>query len=593
MIKYLDLISLAFSAIALIVILYGWKHVKINLAVRLLHLALSLLFSLYYLLLFLEWSGIRHRFEGTEDYLGAMLPLVWLFLFYSILSQLKEHDLSRSKERFQSLIESTSDWIWEANRDLIFTYSSPQVKYLLGYEPQEIVGRKITDIVNQEDIQQVERIFGEALQSGKPIVQAESWLIDKDGQKKLHEISSFPFFDNRDTVQGFRTVSRDITERKRAQLALSLSEQSFRAIANYTYSWEIWLSSKGTHFWTNPAVERITGYTVEECTMIAGYPRSLVYQEDLNIYDEIIKSALNQSSGKDKEIRIKTKDGNRIWVSVSWQPIYDDRGNWQGVRLSLVDCEERKVAQELLAEKKEELESILYATSHDFRTPIINIDSFTYILRENVEQIKNEITKLQFSPKLGKLLHDGILEIVNSIHDNVRRLDTIVTGLLQVSRIEEPKPEQIDNMNEILTKIVELFSHWTNEISAKINIKPLPGCIADRSQVKIIFIHLISNSLKFQQQGRPLEITISGRKTKFQSIYCIEDNGMGIPDEYQPEIFKMFHQVSPEHVGGKGIGLTLCSRLAHRNGGKIWVKSEQGSGSKFFVALPQIPSTEE
>ncbi|OHB60430.1 MAG: hypothetical protein A2Y12_18770 [Planctomycetes bacterium GWF2_42_9] len=593
MIQYLDLISLVCLATAVTAVIYGWKRVKLNLAVRLLLLALGILFSLYCLLLFLEWSGVRHRFEDIEDYSGAMLPLVWLFLFYAVLAQLREHDLSQSKERFQSLIESTSDWIWEADSNLIYTYSSPQVQDLLGYTPEEVVGRKITEIVSNEDSKQVDKIFKEALNNGKPIVQLESWLLDKSGQKKLHEISSFPFFDNQDTVQGFRTVSRDITERKRSQLALSLSEQSFRAIANYTYSWEIWLSSKGTHFWTNPAVERITGYTVEECTCMAGYPRSLVNQADLDIYDEIIKSALNQSSGKDKEIRIKTKEGTRIWVSLSWQPIYDDRGNWQGVRMSIVDCEERKVAQELLAEKKEEVESILYATSHDFRTPIINIDSFTYILRENVEQIKKEITKLQYSPKLGRLVHDGILEIVNSIHDNVRRLDTIVTGLLQVSRIEEPRPEQIDNMKEIVSKIVELFSHWTNEISAKINIKPLPGCIADRSQVKIVFIHLISNSLKFRQQGRPLEITISGRKTKFQSIYCIEDNGMGIPEEYQPQIFKMFHQVEPEKVGGKGIGLTLCSRLAHRNSGKIWVKSKPGVGSRFFVALPQIPSSEE
>lgn len=344
MIKYLDLIALIGLATAIIAIIHGWKRAKLNLPVRLLLLSVSMLFFVYCLFLFIEWSGsIILKLEGFEDYFGAMLPLMWIFLFYAILVQLKEHDIWQSKERFRSLVENTGDWIWEADNALIFTYSNPRVKDLLGYDPQEIVGRKITDIVSNEDSERIDRVFREALKSDKLITQVEFMFLDKSGQKKIHEISSLPFFDDQYSVQGFRSVSRDITERKKSQLALYMSEQRFRVIADYTYSWEIWLSLTGTHLWTNPSVERITGYTIHECMNMTDYPRSLIYQADLNAYDQIIQSALKQSCGRDQEIRIGKKDGTPIWVYLSWRSIYDNKGEWQGIRISIIDRQKRPI----------------------------------------------------------------------------------------------------------------------------------------------------------------------------------------------------------------------------------------------------------
>jgi len=144
-------------------------------------------------------------------------------------------------------------------------------------------------------------------------------------------------------------VIRNIADRKRAELAIRLSEQRFRAIANYTYDWESWVSPQGRLLWVNPAVERITGYSIQQCMEMRNYPIPILHEEDRGIMTRVFDSALTGSRGTGLQFRLNHKNGSVVWADISWQPIYDEKGAYQGYRSSIRDVTDRKWAEDEIA----------------------------------------------------------------------------------------------------------------------------------------------------------------------------------------------------------------------------------------------------
>ena len=151
----------------------------------------------------------------------------------------------------------------------------------------------------------------------------------------------------------------DVSVRKRTELMTRMTDQCFRAIANYTYDWEVWVGPNGRVLWTNPAVERVTGYSIKELMAMSDYPTPVVYEEDHERMDRAYRSALKGSTGNDVEFRIERKDGKIIWAAMSWQPIYDDKGNSLGHRGSIRDITARKEAEQALEKAEQEKETEL------------------------------------------------------------------------------------------------------------------------------------------------------------------------------------------------------------------------------------------
>ena len=154
-------------------------------------------------------------------------------------------------------------------------------------------------------------------------------------------------------------VYDDVTQHKRSELATRMSEQCFRAIANYTYDWEVWVGPTGRVLWTNPAVDRVTGYTVKELMALRDYPASVVCEEDRDRIIRAFRSALKGGSGNDVHFRIQRKDGTIRWAEMSWQPIYDESSNSLGHRESIRDITARKEAEQALQQAEREKEAIL------------------------------------------------------------------------------------------------------------------------------------------------------------------------------------------------------------------------------------------
>jgi PAS domain S-box-containing protein len=139
-------------------------------------------------------------------------------------------------------------------------------------------------------------------------------------------------------------------------------QKQFRAIAEYTYDWENWVGTDGKPIWINSAVERLTGYTVQECLAMTDFPKPLIYEEDWDKITFYYSEAMKGSSGNDLEFRIRRKDSTLEWVTASWQPIYDSTGKNIGHRSSIRDIGKRKHIQDTLLQSEKRYRELFNRT---------------------------------------------------------------------------------------------------------------------------------------------------------------------------------------------------------------------------------------
>ncbi len=167
-----------------------------------------------------------------------------------------------------------------------------------------------------------------------------------------------PISKSRVESQYFWDSEIDTIEKRHLELekALKDSNERFKAIADYTFDMELWHAPDGRLLWVNKSAERITGYTVDECMKMDRFPLPLVYYEDLQKIETYYKKALvDPTTEHDITFRVRRKNGTLIWVSASWQPIYDEYGNCNGLRTSIRDISKRVQAEELLKRVIEEM----------------------------------------------------------------------------------------------------------------------------------------------------------------------------------------------------------------------------------------------
>ena len=112
----------------------------------------------------------------------------------------------------------------------------------------------------------------------------------------------------------------------------------------------------------------------------------------------------------------------------------------------------------------------------------------------------------------------------------------------------------------------------------------------DRTQISQVFSNIIDNAIKYHDPKRSGLIKVTGSNEDGQVIFCVEDNGIGIAQEDQQRVFEIFQRLQPDANPGEGLGLSIVRKILDRHSGKIWLESEPGIGSKFYVSLPAVNS---
>lgn len=262
-----------------------------------------------------------------------------------------QDELKEYQAKFQVLFDHVCSGvaIYEARNDgedFVFVDFNPAAEQIERIKKEDLIGRSVTEVfpgVKQFGLLDVFR------------------RVYKTGTPEHHPVSVYK--DER--IAGWRenyvyrlpsrlvvAVYDDISARKRTELVARMTDQCFRAIADYTYDWEVWVGPTGRVLWTNPAAQRVTGYSVKEIMAMPEYPGPLVYEEDRSRMTRAFEAACKGGTGNDVQFRLARKDGKIIWVEMSWQPIYDDNGDSLGHRESIRDIAARKQAEQALENAK-------------------------------------------------------------------------------------------------------------------------------------------------------------------------------------------------------------------------------------------------
>jgi light-regulated signal transduction histidine kinase (bacteriophytochrome) len=168
-------------------------------------------------------------------------------------------------------------------------------------------------------------------------------------------------------------------------------------------------------------------------------------------------------------------------------------------------------------------------------------------------------------------------------------MDSLLAGLLRYSRLGRVALNLRPlNVNGVFAEILAAMKFQLDEAGAQVQVAALPNCAGDHAQTSQVFANVLDNALKYRHPARPLRVEIHGHLQNGQAVYAVADNGIGIAPDHQAKIFEMFHRLNPEVTPGEGLGLSIAQRVLERQKGRIWVESEVGCGSTFFISLPAI-----
>ena len=260
-----------------------------------------------------------------------------------------------SEDKFKNLTETTSDWIWECDKEGRYTYVSPRIKNLLGYEVSEVLGKTPFDFIAKDEAEKKGKIFGDIVQKKEPFSGLENWNVHKNGTKVLLETSGVPILDEKGNLKGYRGIDRDITERKQVEEKLKIFS---KAVEN-AYDSFVLTDMNGNVTYANESAIKIFGYSPEEIMKLN------VAQFTANPEDaaKIIKEMKTKRKwdGEVTQIR-KNKESFSCLLTTSI--FTDDKGNPIGMMGIFRDITEQKNSENKFKEYQEQF-GVIFDHSND------------------------------------------------------------------------------------------------------------------------------------------------------------------------------------------------------------------------------------
>jgi light-regulated signal transduction histidine kinase (bacteriophytochrome) len=244
-----------------------------------------------------------------------------------------------------------------------------------------------------------------------------------------------------------------------------------------------------------------------------------------------------------------------------------------------VELDERRRAEQQLAQYSQELarsnaelEQFAYVASHDLQEPLRMVASFTQLLSKRYR---------------GRLDQDAD-EFIGYAVDGATRMQRLINDLLAYSRVgTRGKAFRPEDANDIFRQARDNLAKAVEDSGALIFTDHLPYVRGDETQLIQLFQNLMANAIKFHG-SEPPQIQVSAGKNGREWVFAVKDNGIGIAPEHQERIFSIFQRLHQRsEYPGTGIGLAISKKIVERHGGRIWVESEVGAGSRFYFTIPE------
>ncbi|MCK5003942.1 MAG: PAS domain S-box protein [Candidatus Aminicenantes bacterium] len=512
---------------------------------------------------------IFERFSNPLVQNGKASGRVWSFRDISIQKRAEE-EIKESKKRFEQVAEIADEWIWEVDKNGLYTYASQVVEKILGYKPEEIIGKKhFYDLFLPENRDEGKRGALELFSKKAVIKNFDNVNVHKNGQHVFLLTNGVPIIDEDSNLLGYRGVDMDITEQKQAEMQIFEEKSRMSTILSGMHEGIILINDKDEIVEINDYFLDLTPMKRED--FIGKDLDEFSSLKIIKLVKVIIQRFKNNPESTPVEIQKPFMQREMI---LRLQPIYKDK-IYGGVVFNLMDVSDLVKAKEEALHASRAKSEFLANMSHEIRTPMNGILGMTELaLSTNLDQEQREY--------------------LETVKESSKTLLHIINDILDISKAESQKIE----LESINFKVDDLFKETVSSIVLQAHKKGLeivydiqskiPFTLkGDPGRLRQIILNLFSNAVKFTEKGEVVlsvkELTRSDKEVFL--LFSVRDTGIGIPKDKEELVFNAFAQAdgsTTRKYGGTGLGLAITKHLVDLMGGEIWVDGTEGVGSEFF-----------
>ncbi|HEY9183738.1 MAG TPA: PAS domain S-box protein [Salegentibacter sp.] len=521
-------------------------------------------------------------FGNTIDRTIGLLQLIIEF-------KQKENDLTSSNQRYEYVNKATKDAIYDwdiVNNNIEWGEGFTK---LFGYNRtnNDFPVEKWSEKVHPEDLEETHDSLDAHLSDQKKKKWSKKYRFKNKKGEYIHIIENgYILRDNKGFAYRMIGVLRDVTDLYEYEKELFMSNKRFKYLTQATSDaiWD-WNLEKDEVYW-GEGFETLFGYKLSGLTKDINVWFDNIHPEDLDVTKNSFEKAITGSERKwEAEYRFATKEGEHKYVYDRGYIVRDQAGKAIRAVGAMQDISKTKeyesslksLNDDLKKHTKEleisnaELEQFAYVASHDLQEPLRMVTSFLTQLEKKYSQ--------QLDEKAHTYIHFAV--------DGAKRMRSIILDLLEFSRVGRTEDKQeIIPVNEIISEVKILYQKEIEDTGAEIFSEELPIIMAPKSPLRQVFQNLISNAIKYRKDSVAPRIEIGVEETSNFFIFSVQDNGIGIDPEYFDKIFIIFQRLHQRQTyAGTGMGLAVTKKIIENLGGKIWLESEKGKGTKFYFSI--------
>ena len=500
--------------------------------------------------------------------------LILIIVFVILFMSLKKGQIINIPSEYEDILDANSDIVYMTNYEGKFLYCNKQIEKFLDYKIDEVVGKMLFSFFSENNDYQSKYI--DLFQKGRTI-SFELFALHKNGSQIPVEVAA-KIINFKDQKVAVGTI-RDITKRKKAELALAESEEKYRLITE-NVSDVIWIFniSKNKFTYISPSEYNLTGYTAEESVIQS--VREKFTQESAKRAEEAIKVETqkfienpNNNAFQVNILQQKCKNVSLVWIETTSNLRYNSANEIEIVGTTR-NIEDRikaeidlKESEAKLRESNKTKDKFFSIIAHDLKSPFNAIIGFSEILLENHKNYDD--TKRE--------------QIINLVNKSANNAFNLLENLLTWSRSQSGNVSYLPEKVYLRILLFETINILQTQADKK-NIS-----ISDRNMIATVFRNLISNAIKYTHKNGSIVISSKIQQENNFIEISVMDTGVGIPKDKIDDLFRLDKDMlskGTENESGTGLGLVLCKEFVEKHGGKIWVKSEVNKGSNFIFTLP-------
>ena len=495
-----------------------------------------------------------------------------------------------AEDRYRLLVDSVRDYaiflLDPGGKIMSWNTGAERIK---GHTREETLGKSFTMFYTQEDVASGHPARELAIAASTGRHEEEGWRIRKDGTRFWANVVLTRLQGPEGEVIGFSKVTRDLTERRLAELSLRDSEERFRLMVEGVRDTAMLMLDPRGHVTSwNVGAERIEGWSAGE---IIGRHFSVFYPpEDVKSgkpeHDLLV--AEREGRFEDSGWRVR-KDGSRFVANVVITALRGEPGLLRGFSTVTRDLTEQRHAEEgvhrahdelerrveertrALTAANNELEAFSYSVSHDLRAPLRAVDGFAKLL----------------GTRLGEAVHADVRSYVTRIREGSQRMSGLIDDMLSLSQLGRAamRRQSVDMRAAALAVVAEL-ERAEPERRVEVVVLDLPPAHADPGLISVVWQNLLGNAWKYGARHASTHIEVGASPRGELTVYWVKDDGAGFDMAYVGKLFGTFQRLHSEtQFSGTGIGLATVRRIVRRHGGDVWAQGEVEKGATFYFTL--------